>query len=205
MTPTFEEMLEGATTWRKTHMGVGYVLSHHGHRTGAEYEGAEYHPGTWCYYLLIPEQMYPHRWDEFKCVRHESGFNAYPKALSDHDLFDTEVTFAESLPYWSRDENRQFDLSKVGCDYGHSWHHDQGYPDTFRSVNMDAQRTVEKLLKTHPDFMIKSGYSNVWGDRSEFYEAVNGKMIHKSKDKLDKAWLSKGWEPAVTSDDSPSA
>lgn len=203
MTPTFEEMLEGATTWRKTHMGVGYVLSHHGHRTGDEYEGAEHHPGTWCYYLLVPEPMYPLRWDDFKCILGEHGFFEYPKALSDYDLFDTEVTFAESLPYWDRKEKKQFDLSKVGCDYGHSWHRDQGYSDTFQSVNMDAKRTVEKLLKAHPDFMIKSGYSNVWGDRSEFYEDENGKMIHKTKDKLSDGWLDKGWAPVATSTDLP--
>jgi hypothetical protein len=61
VTPTYEEMLKGSTQWRGNHMGMSYLLSHHGHRTGNEYPGVEYNPGTWCYYLIVPEQMYPHR------------------------------------------------------------------------------------------------------------------------------------------------
>ena len=172
-----------------------YILSHHGHRTGNEYEGCEFNPGTWCYYIMVPEPMYSHRWDDFKVVLNENGFGNYPDAFTDGELFDTEVTFAENLPYFDRKDKTTYGLSKVGCDYAHLRHREMGYLDTFTSVNSDAQRTVEKFLKAHPDFRVKSGYSNMWGDKEEFYEAKNGCMVHKTKDKLEAGWLAGMWGP----------
>ncbi len=117
-TPTREEMLEGGTRWHKKHKGVSYMLSHHGHRTGDEYLGVEHHPGTWCYYLLIPEQMYPHRWKDFACTRSKQGWESHGPAF-DHDLFDSEITWSSSEPHFCRHELKVFDAVKIGCDYSH--------------------------------------------------------------------------------------
>jgi hypothetical protein len=180
VTPSYDELLSGATRWRHEHKGVGYLLSFHGYRRGDEYQGAEHHPGTWCYYLLIPEQMYPHRWQDFAVTRNDRGYCDHGPAF-DHDMFDSEITCASSEPYWDRKTERMWDASKVGCDYNHLWHSERGYPDNYSSVRADAERTVEKFLDRNPDHLLRCEYSGLWGAESDFYTARNGRRVHNSK------------------------
>lgn len=180
MTPTYEEMLTGSTNWRFTHKGLSYSLNHHGYRKGGEAEvWDDSHPGTWCYYLLVPEQMYPHRWPDFAVTRKESGYCDFGPAFT-HDMFDTEITWQSSEPYFDRKTGRVWDGAKVGCDYNHSWHRDMGYPDTFESVKRDATNTVDKFLSANPDFMLRCAWSGQWDEASKFYKANNGSMVHVS-------------------------
>lgn len=186
-TPSYEELLKGATQWKGEHEGVSYLLSHHGYRRGDEYPRAEPSPGTWCYYLLIPEQMYPHRWAEFACTRDEKhGYESRGPAW-DCVEFDSEITWSSSEPYFDRKAMRAFDAVKVGCDYAHLWHMERGYPDTYESVRADAIRTVNSLLKEHPDRKFRSGYSHVWDDADRFYTAINGALVHVDDD------IPEGW------------
>ena len=185
-TPSYEELLNGATTWRGSHDGVAFTLSHHGYSDGSEYPGAEPEPGTWCYYLIIPEQMYPHRWQDFACVRGDHGFESHGPAF-DHDFFDSEITWSSSEPYFCRKEMRMFDQSKVGCDYAHLWHMERGYPDTYESVKQDAIRTVQKFIAAHPDLHLRSDFSGVWAATDEFYTAINGRLVHRS-DSIPPGW-----------------
>ena len=187
MTPTHKEMLKGATTWKENHEGVSIVLSHHGYSDGDEYQGARPHPGTWFYYLVIPEQMYPHRWADFACVRGPTGFETQGPAFK-HDFFNSEITWSSSESYFCRKEMRMFDQSKVGCDYGHLWHMERGYPDTYESVKQDAILTAQKFLAAHPDRHVRSDYSGVWATPDEFYTAINGRTVHRSDD------IPEGWE-----------
>jgi hypothetical protein len=188
-TPTYEEMLKGTTTWKGSHHGIGYLLSHHGHRRGDEYEHAAPYPGTWCYYLLIPEQMLPHRWQDFACIRSDSGFEQAGPAW-DNVNFNSGITWSSSEPYWDRKTARQWDASKVGCDYAHLWHCERGYLDTFSSVEFDAKRTVESFIEAAPDRLVRSQYSGVWASPAEFYTARNGSLVHQS-DAIDPQWS--GW------------
>ncbi len=192
MKPTYEELLAGATTWRKSHDGVSYILSFHGY----DPDGYRFNQGIWCYYLLIPEQMYPHRWQDFACVRSEDGFEQ-PGPAFERGMFDTEITWSSSEPYYDRKERRTFDAAKVGCDYNHLWHSEMSYPDTYQSVDRDAVLTVEKFLKAHPDRRIRSGYSGKWGKPDEFYTAVNGRFVHKDDD-IPSDW--DGWKPTPPED-----
>lgn len=176
MTPTYEEMLKGSTTWKGDHEGVSYILSHHGHRRGDEYPSAEYHPGTWCYYLLIPEQMYPHRWADFAVSRGEYG-GTQGDAFQ-HDMFDSEITWASSEPYYDRKAARMWDAAKVGCDYGHLWHMERGYPDSYNSVTADAKRTIDAFLRANPDRHVRCDYSGKYDTPDMFYIAVNGRRVH---------------------------
>lgn len=181
MKPCYEEFLRGATRWSLTHEGVNYQLNFHGYREDETKNGffLEGHPGTWCYYLIIPEQMYPHRWSDFACVRNENGFEHHGPGFED-DMFDSGITWSSSEPYWDRKLNRQFDASKVGCDYAHLWHREMGYPDTFESVKSDAINTVNKFLRAHPDYHLRSRWSGVYGLKEEFYTAINGALVHKT-------------------------
>ena len=178
MTPTYEEFLKGMTQWSFRYQGVNVVLSHHGHRSGDEYEGCRPHPGTWCYYLIIPEQMFPDRWEDFACIRNDRGFEVQGPAW-DHGWFDTEITWSSSEPYFDRKLKRQFDAAKVGCDYNHYCHDLAGYIDTYASVKADAEHTVRKFIDANPDRKVQSEYSNTWGKPSEFYTAVNGRLVHE--------------------------
>ncbi len=189
-TPRYEELLKGATTWRDSHKGVTFTLLHHGYCRGDDYEGARHNPGTWCYYLIIPEQMYPHRWPDFACVRSESGYE-HPGPAWESVEFDSEITWSSSEPYYDRKEKRQYDASKVGCDYAHLWHMERGYPDTYESVRGDAMRTVESFLRAHPDRRLSSDYSHRWGTPDQFYTAVNGRLVHVD-DEIPDEW--DGWK-----------
>jgi hypothetical protein len=194
VTPTRDELLRGSTRWSGEHNGVRYLLNFHGYRRGDEYPSAEHHPGIWCYYLLIPEQMYPHRWSDFAVTRNERGYCDHGPAF-DHDMFDSEITWASSEPYWDRKTARQWDAAKVGCDYAHLWHHERGYPDSYDSVERDAQRTVEAFLERNPDRHLRCDYSGMWGEEGDFYTAVNGRRVHKSQaDKFEDGWAA--WRPA---------
>jgi hypothetical protein len=198
MTPTYEELLKGSTQWRGDYMGLSYLLSHHGYRKGDEYESAEYNPGTWCYYLIVPEQMYPHRWADFAVTRKESGYEQFGPAF-DHDMFDTEITWQSSEPYFDRKTERTWDAAKIGCDYAHLWHRERGYPDNYTSVTADAKRTIEKFLAANPDCHVRCDYSGKWDAPDQFYTAVNGRRVHLSVESaIDDGWV--GWKrtPDVT-------
>jgi hypothetical protein len=191
-TPTYEEFLLGSTVWRGEREGVSYTLNHHGYRRGDEYKFSEYHPGIWTYYLLIPEQMFPHRWADFACKRDERGWQEHGPAFT-HEMFDSEITWSSSEPYWCRKTERMWDAAKVGCDYNHLWHHERGYPDTYQSVKRDAEKTVDAFLAANPDRRFRCGYSGIWGEGDEFYTAVNGSLVHRTCE-IDPEW--KGWLPA---------
>jgi len=188
MTPSYDELLRGVTTWNGKHLGVGFVISNHGHRRGDEYLSATPHPGTWCYYLLIPKPMFPHRWKDFACVRNKSGFLEHGPAFT-NDMFDSEITWASSEPYYSRKEKRMFDLSKVGCDYGHLWHAENGYPDNFQSVRRDAIQTAEKFIRVNPDGRWRSEYSGKWDKPSKFLRTKKGTLVHVT-DAIPETWRS---------------
>lgn len=194
-TPSLQELLKGSTQWRGEHKGVSYLLSHHGYRNGDEYAGAEYNPGTWCYYIIVPEQMFPHRWADFAVTRKAAGYEQFGPAF-DHDMFDSEITWQSSEPYYDRKTERMWDAAKVGCDYAHLWHRERGYPDTFGSVTMDAERTVEKFLAANPDRLLRCDYSGKWGQEADFYTAVNGRRVHLSQEaNIDDGWI--GWKRPV--------
>jgi hypothetical protein len=194
MTPTYDQMLLGATTWKFRHLGIPVAMTHHGHRTGDEYDGASSHPGIWCYYLIISEQMFPYRWQDFACIRNDSGFEL-PGPAWDHDWFDTEITWSSSEPYFDRKKGRLFDASKVGCDYAHLYHAERWYPDTYDSVKRDAELTARKFIDANPDRRVQSDWSGKWGTPDQFYTAINGRLVHVDDEIDGELGL---WAPAVS-------
>lgn len=190
MTPTYEELLEGATTWKYEHKGVSYQLTHHGYRKDKDnpYDDFTNHPGIWCYYILIPEQMYPHRWNDFACTRGDHGYQSQGVGF-EHDMFDTEITWSSSEPYFCTKTMKMWDGSKVGCDYNHLWHRESGYHDTHDTVKLDAIHTVDKFLKANYDYNIRCKYSGIYDTRENFYESKSG-FIHNSQEKeIPEGWV----------------
>lgn len=197
-TPTYAELLTGHTEWVRKHNGVRYLVSFHGHRTGEEYAGAEPQPGTWCWYLLIPEQMYPHRWDDFAVVPKVSTgepvfhYDSEPEAFDDLP-FHGGITWSSNEPYRDRKSGKVWAQSKIGCDYNHLWDREGGYYHTFQMVCEDAEKCVEAFLKKHPDHLVQSDYSSVWDTPDRFYTAVNGRRVHVDEEsKISADWT--GWQ-----------
>lgn len=183
-TPTVDELLTGHTEWFRTHRGVRYLVAFHGYRNGQEYVGADPHPGTWCWYLLIPQQMYPHRWDDFavKVASIEGSlppffYHTEPAAFEDLP-FHGGITWSSTEPTFDRKTGQTFDQSKIGCDYNHLWDREGGYFHTFNMVCRDAEYCVEAFLERHPDHHLRSDWSGRWDQRDRFYTAINGKLAH---------------------------
>jgi len=176
--PTYEELLGGSTVWSKVHRGITYNLSFHGFRAQADDTlFGEGHKCTWCYYIFVPEQMFPHRWGDFQ-VDVEGG---YPDCFDDYGFYGG-VTWASNEPFYDRKTGKTWGVSKVGCDYNHSWDRDMGYPDTYWSVNEDAKRTVEVFLERNPDGYKKCRWSGVWDKAENFYECVGGWLVHRDSE-----------------------
>lgn len=197
MTPNYKTLLRGTTIWREEHQGVSISLSHHAYRDGTEYEGAEPTPGTWCYYLHLTEQMFrPDDWAKLWMPERETDWGI----MHDYDRFpDVDFrggcTFYETGTIWDKHRKTTLRTVKVGCDYGHSWDRDRGYPDTYKTVLHDAKHSIDRLLEQFPDRMTRCVYSGIWGERTEFYIAVNGRTIHRSHaDKFEDGWAA--WRPA---------
>jgi hypothetical protein len=118
----------------------------------------------------------------------EYGYSNHGKAF-DHDMFDTEITYAKTEKYHCRKTNKDYDIVKVGCDYAHLWHSEQGYPDTFATVKNDAIYTVNKFLEANPDCHYRCKFSGIYDARENFYESKLG-LIHKSQEKE----IPEGWD-----------
>lgn len=195
-TPDYKTLLRGATTWREKHGGVQISLNHHAYRDGTEYEGCSPEPGIWCYYLHLTEEMFrPEDWARLLMPErvHDWGVSHDTDAFPDLD-FHGGITFYEVRGGWSKKKKAKVGNIKVGCDYAHSWDRDSGYYQNYDDVLKDAQHSVDKLLRQFPDRMACCDYSGVWGEPAEFYEAVNGRTVHRSyADTFDDGW--KAWRP----------
>lgn len=179
MTPTYEELLQGTTTWRFQHKGVSYSLSHHGYREGKQYDDwySEPHCGTWCYYIHVTEQMYPNSWEDFKNVETEYGLTTGP--AWDHVDFYGGITWNSDEDFRDYKTKRIISCVKVGCDYNHSWDRDAGYWQGLEDVKRDAIKTIDGLLTRYPLERVRCGYSGHWVRPEEAYTAINGQTVAK--------------------------
>ena len=78
MRPSLEEFLKGSTRWsEKVDDCLNIRVNFHGYSEGYQREDGSWredHLGTWCWYLLVPQQMYAHRWTDFVASRSEYGY-----------------------------------------------------------------------------------------------------------------------------------
>ncbi len=177
MKATYEELLSGNTQWTVRKDGASVLISYHGYRESSD----EFlnHPGIWCYYLMIPQQMYSHRWYDFRPILSQYGYDFNSNGFS-HDIFDSEITWASLERYIHH--GTEYELTKVGCDYNHLYHSERGFVDTFESVKRDALLTLDKFIKQNPDYKVRSYWSGKWDNQDKFYLAQNGTMIHVDDD-----------------------
>lgn len=179
MTPIYEEYLQGATTWKFSHEGIPYTLLHHGYREAKQYDtfSIEYHPGTWCYYLHVTEQMYPDSWGQFANQEGEYGLVTGP--AWDYTDFYGGITFNSDEPFWDRKEKRHIQAVKVGCDYNHLWDMECGYSSGFTSVKQDAINSCRHLLRAFPLERVRCRWSGKWVKPEDSYVAINGATVSR--------------------------
>lgn len=189
MKPTYKELLTGSTEWGFTHeSGLSYQLKFHSY-------SEEYNPsGIWCAYLIVLEQMYPYCWDKFRC-NPAHKFSSCPEAF-DNVWFDSGITFAETKDYYDRKTEKTYQYTKVGWDYNHLWHSEQGYRDDFQSVKRDAEMSTESFLKEHPTHCVRCKYSGLWDYPVNMYVAKGGWWVHNQYKGTFKGNRKDRWEPA---------
>jgi len=195
--PTLEQFLQGATRWRSKYKEINIELSFHDWR---EPDGFDPYPhGTWCYYLILNEEMFePEDWNKLRFYPYicDSGYETYDYYKFPDVVFHGGVTFYELTKVYMKHVRRYVEIVKVGCDYNHLWDSEGGYADTYETVLMDAKRTVRKLLEQFPNINMRCGYSGIWDKPEMFYAAQNGQNVHKSmEEKLtkDNYWVN--WLP----------
>jgi len=183
MTPDHEEYKQGSTQWGFNEEGIAYQLSHHAVRKPDEHN-PEGHPGIWCFYLMLHEQMFPADvWqDEIRTTHDKSGFGNAGKGLERLNGWYGGITLAEAGWLYDRREKRWIETAKVGCDYAHSWDHDAGYPHTLNWVKRDAKATAIEFANNYPNRYRRCAYSGIWGPLDDFYTARNGALVSLSKE-----------------------
>lgn len=198
MKPDYETLLKGGTTWRAKHNGIYLSLAFHGYSEGTNYS----HPGIWCYYLHLTEQMfYPEDWKKLWLPETMTEWGPSHESWNFPDCdFHGGVTFYEKGRMWDKHLGRQVGTIKVGCDYAHLWDRDEGYPHTYEWVLRDAKHSAEVFMKMFPNRRTCCDYSGIWGEPDEFYTAANGTMVHKSHEARPREDGWTGWLPTNDGD-----
>jgi hypothetical protein len=192
---TYEELLQGSTTWNFKEGGIPYSLNYHGYREFNPMEHTypfEGHTGTWCYYLHVNKLMYPESWSQFANFRGEYGLNV--GSAWNHSDFYGGITWNSDENFWDRQSERVIEAVKIGCDYNHSWDHDAGFVNGLRSVKSDAINTCKQLLEAFPLERIRCGYSGAWVKPEDSYVAINGRTVSRLAEIPDTKDRHKGWK-----------
>lgn len=161
-------------------------VSWHGYREFGEFGG---HPGTWCFYLIVPQDMFPDRWLDFVPCATQYGWE-HTSAFDD-DWFHGGITFVDLIRKFDRKTERFREYVKVGCDYNHIWDEEIGFPYSLKSVKRDCQDAMEAFLENHPDYRVASGWSGLYGSQEEMILCRNGAYRHPE----DSGWEDyQGWQ-----------
>lgn len=188
--PTIEEYRQGATTWRHTHKGVGYTLSHHG--------VSDYSPqGTWCFYIFVNSDMFIDDADFAAFNRDaqikEMGSGSFWETYDYYDVpdygFHGGITWYSKERFIDREGKEQTSL-KIGCDYAHLWDRESGYWEGLKEVERDAKALIDKLVEAHP-VKLRCSYCGKLDVPEQFYTAKNGATVHKSQ--IEKLKEKDGW------------
>lgn len=167
-------------TWNGTHEGVSYEIQFWG-KTDSEYAINEGN-GMWNYYILINENMLSEedfakvwlpvsRWMDRSSGRKTPIYDTYESILESGD-------FHGGITHYSKHQcpDTGFRYIKVGCDYGHLWDMEAGYPYTLESVEQDALATVRALTKVLR-FKRHCFYIGTWQYPEEMITLENGNLI----------------------------
>ncbi len=179
MRPQFDDYLKGSTTWRGEHRQMTYTLCHWGI--------SDYSPeGVWNYYLWLPENMFinPEDFALFNCELKITDTLGLGKMREDYDYFSTPdldyhggITFYEKHQTIDPATGKPMVVIKTGCDYNHLWDHEGGFSHGIEEVRRDAINSINILADRYP-LKLRCGYTGKIDMPDQFYQAVNGSMVH---------------------------
>lgn len=179
MIPTYKELQESCASWKGTYKNIQYEIKWWGK--------SEYQPsGIWNWYIKVNnEQFRPEDWVQLRLERSISKLQGLHWENWDYDNFPNieahgGLTYGKMSTYVNRD-GKECELVEVGCDYNHYHDEECEYPYTLESVTSDVRNSIDKLLEIFPNMLSRCAYSGMYGEPEEFYTAVNGVQVHKSK------------------------
>lgn len=178
MLPSLSDYLSSAARWHDTHRNVRFEVSHHG--------VSEYSPeGTWCFYIFLHEELFqrPEDWALFNLPEERREWAGKIRSHFPYDsipelLWHGGITFGERTVCVLPDGRDSFML-KLGCDYGHLWDREAGFPGNLVSVKRDAIRLIDDFATRFP-VKTRCAYSGKWDTPENFYTARNGALVHRS-------------------------
>ena len=198
MKPTYQDLLRCGATWRGEHLGIGYELSWHSCHEEHQPEG------IWCWYIhLCDEQFSESDWAKLRLKKEDKQLfeDRWYRHWCYEDFPDIEphcgFTFGELKTYLGRD-GKEHEWVKIGCDYNHLWDREGGYWEGKDDVEHDVRKSIDLLIEMFPERKERCAYSGTYGERAEFYTAINGKRVHKSKIETFKKEGWENWLPAET-------
>lgn len=191
MKPSQDDFLTSCARWNDGHRGIRYELSWHGR--------SEHAPeGTWCWYLFVSsEQFYSDDWSKLRLKHYDKQMfgNNWHRHWDYAGFPDLDAhggwTFAEMTVYLGKD-GKEYEMVKIGCDYGHLWDRETGYPHGKAQVATDAKRSIDLLCERFPRRRQRCAYSGLYDDHDKFYTTVRGELVHLSHE--DELKAMKGWE-----------
>ena len=182
---TIELTVDRHSEWRQEYRGVMVKISFwgqpdmptpYGPETGVlvgKRQGMNDGFGMWNYYLtLVPEMFVDgkdfekfwlpvNRTDE----RGRVFYDYYVSPLADLN-WHGEITYYEK--HQDPDNKKRF--VKMGCDYGHFFDQEAGYPYSKDSVWFDGCRSVDALHKLFPNLKMRCGYNG------KYYSSDQGEV-----------------------------
>ena len=187
---TFEEAQAAHMRWNGKHKGVTWEVSYWG--VGQFNDGH----GMWNRYIFIPEEMIPDEFDQFWLPPYEWGITE-TKHISyryeDTKLADLEWNGGATFYEKKGGIDGQPRLIKIGCDYGHVWDAEQGYPYSLSHVRHDAMITCWAFRKMFPASLYRCSHNGKWYPRDEMRDHPNPDSDCQwwvgNRDKVPAAWI----------------
>lgn len=136
--------------WNFSYKGINCEIQHWG--VGSMCEGH----GMWNSYIIINKNQLP---KDFKKLLVKSFTNKMfsKRKFFRYDDLGQYFDFHGGITYYSKIRD-EFDGSvfaiKVGCDYGHLWDEEAGYPYNETTIEKDLQKSVDVFIKHFPKYLV---------------------------------------------------
>jgi hypothetical protein len=162
-----------------SHLDIGFEVSNHSRRERDDYFGADRSGGTWCYYVIVGEQMlsaeeFAEFWLEPSGVHtRASGWD-----MPSYDYYSARFAAANwhgGVTYFEKlggiDGQPRF--VKIGCDFAHLW--DEGRFYDYEIVEREAIATIEALRAMY-SFRRRCAWNGKWLPEAEMVAGEHGRL-----------------------------
>lgn len=150
MTHTYEETFSNSSNiiWKGENQGIRYKIMYlnlyfHDH---PNFENS----GIWCYYIYLSE-LEINDFNLIRCERKQLIYNEKIRYFYEQPYFFNDIDFHGGITYSGNEffnhpyHEKLIEQVCIGCDYGHYWDQEAGYPYTFDSVKRDCFNTINQI------------------------------------------------------------